>query len=177
MAIVAPIGGVLGLDAASPGIMNRPPRPFDEQIISRPMMVRLFVGGLYMAGAALILTEVGKANYGGLQAGQTMALVSLSLMNIFLALNLRFPEGSAFGRATLANPKFLVAIGWVVLASVLITETGILSNIFDTASLTAEQWGLCLLPGIVLLILGEILKVFLRARHRPEAAAAAPSAV
>ena len=38
-----------------------------------------------------------------------MALVGLSLMNIFLALNLRFPEESAFGRATLSNPKLLWA--------------------------------------------------------------------
>jgi Ca2+-transporting ATPase len=170
MAIVAPIGGVLGLDAASPGIMKRRPRPFNEQIISRPMMARLFVGGLFMAGAALILTEIGKQRYDSLQVGQTMALVGLSLMNIFLALNLRFPEDSAFGRATLANPKFLVAIGWVVVASILITETRILSTIFDAVSLTPEQWLLCLVPGVILLIGGEILKVVLRAQHAaPEA--------
>ena len=130
MAIVAPIGGVMGLDAASPGIMQRQPRPFDEQIIFRPMMARLFVAGLFMAAAALILTEIGKTTYGSLQVGQSMALVGLSLMNIFLALNLRFPEDSAFGRATLANPKFLQAIAWVVIASILITATRLLQNIF-----------------------------------------------
>jgi Ca2+-transporting ATPase len=170
MAIVAPIGGVLGLDAASPGIMQRRPRPFDEQIISRPVMVRLVVDGLFMAGAALVLTEIGKTTYGSLQVGQTMALVGLSLMNIFLALNLRFLEVSAFGRATLANPKFLVAIGWVIVASLLITETRILSTIFGTASLTTEQWWLCLVPGLLLLLLGEIVKFVLRARRSREMA-------
>jgi Ca2+-transporting ATPase len=165
MAIVAPIGGVLGLDAASPCIMNRRPRPFDEQIISRPMMVRLFAAGLFMAASALILTEIGKTTYGSLQVGQSMALVGLSLMNIFLALNLRFPEDSAFGRATLANPRFLQAIAWVVIASILITSAGVLQNIFGTTSLTGEQWGMCLVPGVILLILGEILKLILRARR------------
>jgi Ca2+-transporting ATPase len=131
-----------------------------------------------MAASALILVEVGKQTYGSQQVGQTMALVGLSLMNIFLALNLRFPEDSAFGRATLANPKFLQAIAWVVIASILVTETRILQNAFGTVSLTLEQWGTCLLPGIILLIGGEILKVVLRARRsreesRPMAIAAA----
>ncbi len=177
MAIVAPIGGVLGLDAASPGIMRRRPRRHDEQIISRSMMARLFVGGAFMAAAALILTEIGKTTYGSLQVGQTMALIGLSLMNIFLALDLRFPEDSAFGRATFANPRFLEAIGWVVLASILMTSAGILQAIFGTVSLTVEQWGLCLAPGLVMLAVSELYKVFLRARHRGEEPASTQVAV
>ena len=173
MAIVAPIGGVLGLDAASPGIMARRPRPFNQPIIPRPMMMRLFAGGLFMAGAALILTNIGKTTYGSLQIGQSMALVGLSIMNIFLALNLRFPEDSAFGRATLANPKFLMAIGWVVIASILITSASVLQNIFGTVSLTGEQWGMCVVPGVILLILGELFKVVLRARRPKDAPATA----
>jgi len=176
MAIVAPIGGVMGLDVATPGIMGRRPRPFHEQIISRPMMARLFAAGLFMAAAALILTEVGKQTYGSLQVGQTMALVGLSLMNIFLALNLRFPEDSAFGRATLANPKFLQAIAWIVIASILITEARILQNVFGTVSLTMEQWALCLVPGVLLLLGGEILKVILRARRSQDVPAAGDAA-
>ena len=125
--------------------MLRRPRPFNEPIIPRPMMARLFVGGLFMAGAALILVEIGKTTYGSLQVGQSMALVGLSLMNIFLALNLRFPEDSAFGRATFANPRFLQAIAWVVIASILITSAGVLQNIFGTTSLTGGAVGH--LPG------------------------------
>ena len=149
MAIVAPIGAVMGLDLASPGIMKRRPRPFNEQIIPRSMMLRLLAAGLFMAASALVLTEIGKTSYGSLQVGQTMAIVGLSLMNIFLALNLRFPEDSAFGRATFANPRFLQAIGWVILATLLVTETRILQTAFGTVSLTVEQWGTCLVPGLL----------------------------
>jgi P-type Ca2+ transporter type 2C len=167
MAIVAPIGAVLGLDLASPGIMERRPRPFNEQIINRPMMLRLLAAGLFMAASALVLVEIGKQTYGSLQIGQTMAIVGLSLMNIFLTLNLRFPEDSALGRATLANPKFLQAIAWVVIATLLVTETRILQHAFGTVSLTIDQWGTCLVPGLLLLAGGEILKLILRAR-RPQ---------
>jgi Ca2+-transporting ATPase len=174
MAIVAPIGGVLGLDAASPGIMRRKPRASNAPIIPGSMMLLLFFYGLFMAASALILTQIGKTTYGSLQVGQSMALVSLSLMNIFLALNLRFPEDSAFGRATLANPRFLEAVGWVVIASILITSTGLLNDIFGTVPLTKEQWGLCLIPCVALLAIGELLKVVFRSRR--ERTAAVPSA-
>ena len=109
------------------------------------MMVRLFVAGLFMAAATLVLVQIGKTTYGSLQVGQTMALVGLALMNIFLALNLRFPEDSAFGPATLANPKLLWAFAWVVIASMLITEMPLPPGPLRHHLADAEQWGA--LPG------------------------------
>ncbi len=166
LAIVAPIGAVMGLDLATPGIMDRKPRPFNQPIIVRSMMVRLFLDGLFMAAATLIIVQIGKTTYGSLQVGQTMAIVGLSLMNIFVALNLRYPEESAFGPSTFSNPKLLWAFGWAVIASILITQTKALQELFATLPLTATQWGICLVPGVVLLLLGELLKVVLRARRR-----------
>jgi len=172
MAVVAPIGAVMGLDIATPGIMGRKPRPFNQALIVRSMMGRLFIGGLFMAGSALVLVQIGKTTYDSLEVGQTMALVGLSLMNIFLALNLRFPEDSAFGRATLSNPKLLWAFAWAFIGSMLITQMRVMQDLFHTTPLTANQWAICLLPGVVLLLLGELLKLVLRAvAHRRQASA------
>jgi Ca2+-transporting ATPase len=165
MAVVAPIGAVMGLDVATPGIMRRKPRPFNEAIIVRSMMVRLLVAGLFMAAAALVLVQIGKTTYDSLVVGQTMAVVGLSVMNVFLALNLRFPEDSAFGRETLSNPKLLWAFAWAFLGAMLITQVRVLQDLFHTTPLTGDQWALCLVPGAVLLVLGETLKLILRARR------------
>jgi Ca2+-transporting ATPase len=162
MAVVAPLGAVMGLDVASPGIMRRRPRPFNQAIIIRSMMVRLFVNGLFMAAATLVLVQIGKTTYDSLEVGQTMALVGLSLMNIFLALNLRFPEDSAFGSATLSNPKLLWAFAWAVVGAMLITQMRVLQDLFHTTPLDGRQWAIVLVPGVVLLILGELYKVILR---------------
>ena len=162
MLIVAPIGAMLGLDMASPGIMNRKPRKYDESIISRRMYVRLFIAGAFMAGTTLWIYQMGQVTYGSSQIGQTMGLISLSLMNIFLALNLRFPKDTAFQFATFSNHRLLYAYFWVILGSLLMTETRLFQALFGTVSLTPYQWMICLIPGVVLLILGEIFKVFLR---------------
>jgi Ca2+-transporting ATPase len=169
MAIVAPIGALLGMDTPSPGIMQRKPRPSRQPIIVRSMMVRLAIAGLFMAISALILVDVGKTTYGSLQVGQTMGLVGLSIMNISLCLNLRFPEDSAFGPATLSNSRLLLAFGWAVLGTMLITEAGVLRQMFQTTPLSLDQWEICLIPGVILLFLGEIFKVILRARRRRQA--------
>ena len=166
MAVVAPIGAVMGLDLATPGIMDRKPRPFNQPIIVRSMMVRLFVAGLFMATATLVLVQIGKTAYDSLEVGQTMALVGLGLMNISIALNLRFPEESAFGPSTVSNPKLLWAFAWAVVGSMLITQLRVLQDVFGTVPLTGLQWTLCLVPAVVLLLLGELGKVFLRARRR-----------
>ena len=41
-------------------------------------------------------------------------------------------------------------------------------TVFGTISLTGEQWGICLVPGVILLVRGELLKVVLRARRSRE---------
>jgi len=166
MAIVAPIGAVMGLDLATPGIMDRRPRPFNQPLIVRSMMVRLFVTGLYMAAATLLLVQIGKTSYGGLEVGQSMAVVGLGLMNIFVALNLRYPTESAFGPSTLSNPKLLWAFAWAVIGSMLITQMRVMQDLFGTVPLTGRQWLVCLVPGVVLLLLGELGKLAFRARHR-----------
>ena len=99
------------------------------------------------------------------EVGQTMAVVGLGLINIFLELNLRYPEDSAFGPATLSNPKLLWAFAWAFVGSLLITQMRVLQDLFHTTPLTGAQWAICLVPGVVLLAGGELLKVFLRARR------------
>jgi len=163
--VVAPIGIAFGLDVASPGIMDRKPRKAQEPIINLKMYTRLCITGLFMAAMALYLFQFGKVTYGSSQIGQTMALVSLSLMNIFIALNLRFPKDTAFQPATFLNSRLVYTYIWVIIGSILITETRLFQTIFGTTSLSAYQWFLCLIPGVILLAVGEIFKASLRYRE------------
>jgi Ca2+-transporting ATPase len=130
-----------------------------------------------MAAATLVLVQIGKSTYHSLEVGQTMAVVGLGLMNIFLALNLRFPEDSAFGRVTFSNPKLLWAFAGAVVGSMLITQMRVLQDLFHTTPLTGSQWALCLVPGVNLLAVGELLKIVLRSRRPAEepAVAAVPA--
>ena len=130
------------------------------------MYFRLFITGAFMAGATLSLYQIGHILYGSPHIGQTMALVSLSVMNIFVALNLRFPYDTAFQGSTFSNTRLLYAYLWVLLGTILITETRLFQTLFHTVALTADQWFICIIPGLVLLIIGEIFKAFLKNKTR-----------
>lgn len=166
MLVVAPIGAMFGLDMASPGIMERKPRKYDEEIISKGMYIRLFISGLFMAASTLYIFHIGQTTFGSMQLGQTMGLVTLSLMNIFLALNLRLPSETAFHSATFSNHRLLYAYLWIILSSILITEARVFHELFGTVPLNGYQWGICLLPGILLLIIGESFKRFTSNRNK-----------
>jgi len=166
MLVVASIGIMFGLDMASPGIMNRKPWKINEPIINTRMFALLFITGLFWAAMVLYLFQIGKNTQGSSQIGQAMALVSLSLMSIFVAPNLRFPKDTAFQHAIFSNSRLVYSHIWVVLGSILLMETRLFPSIFGTTSPSAYQWWLCLIPCVILLVVGEIYKASLRYRER-----------
>ena len=133
------------------------------------MMVRLFVAGLFMAAAALILVQIGKTKLRSLEVGQTMApgrpVTDEHLPRAQPALS----RGERLRCSTLLQPDAAsLPSSWAVIGTILITETRILTSLFHTVSLTIDQWLICLVPGVILLILGELFKVVLRARRPHE---------
>jgi hypothetical protein len=105
---VAPIGAVMGFDTATPGIMERKPRPFNQAIIVKSMMTRLFVVGLYMAGAALILFQIGKSTKPWISEANGITLKYHKGRPIGMLLAAVTDEGKSGGLSPLVQP---VAIG------------------------------------------------------------------
>ncbi|HEX5164390.1 MAG TPA: HAD-IC family P-type ATPase, partial [Thermomicrobiales bacterium] len=150
----------LGFDAATPGIMERKPRPADAPILTRALGTRLVTGGLIMAVATLGVVAIGEDRY-ALPVALTMGLVTLSLLHIVAAVSTRSPERHILSRFTISNSRFLILILASVVLTLLVTEISLLQRMFDTVALTSEQWGICLLAtGIVMVVL-ELSKVLL----------------
>ncbi len=160
--IQAPIGGALGLDSPTPGLMKRKPRPANDRIIGRRLGIRLVVAGLIMALFSIGVYQWAKVNTGSTVIAQTMAMVMFSIINIPLALNLRHPEDTIFRMETLSNRHLLLAYGWLILALVLVTEIGLFQRLFDTTSLTLHQWSVCIIAALLFLVVGETLKFIIR---------------
>jgi Ca2+-transporting ATPase len=151
--------------------MERKPRPANAPIVTRAVGVRLVILGLIAAVTTLVVIAYGEDQYESVVA-LTMGLVTLSLMNIIAALEERDPERSVFDRHTVANRRFNLTILGCLALTVLVTELGFLQRIFDTTSLTAEQWGICLLAGLVMVALAEIVKLIMRQTGRASTAPA-----
>ena len=159
-AIDVPLSIGLGFDSASAGLMKRRPRPADAPVLTRPVAIRLIVGGLAIAIATLAVVAYGEDNY-DLIVALTMGVVTLSLVHAVGAITTRDPERTALSPAALINRQFVYMCLLVVVLTVLVTELGFLQRIFDTTSLTIEQWGICLLATGLVLVFYEVAKFVL----------------
>jgi Ca2+-transporting ATPase len=161
-AVQMPIGASLGFDSPTPGLMKRKPRPADEKILTLPLATRLFVVGLVAALLSIIAYAWTESTTGSTTAAQTMAMVMFSILAIPISLSLRHPEDTVFQAETFSNRQLWLAYGWILLILVLVTDIPLLQQIFETESLTPQQWGVCVLAVVLYLVISEILKLILR---------------
>ncbi|MCP5033067.1 MAG: cation-translocating P-type ATPase, partial [Actinomycetia bacterium] len=160
-AVTAPPAIALGRDRASPGIMQRPPRKPGTKIISQARALRVTLIGLTMAAATLTAFALGPNDFTANTAtvAGTMGFVTLSLAHVAAAIANRFELTTSFGPELLSNPRLLRGLGLSIVATVLATELRFLQRWLPTVSLTAAQWGICILAATTVLVVDEGRKI------------------
>jgi Ca2+-transporting ATPase len=167
-AVNAPFGFALGFDKETPGLMDRTPRPRGESVLTRPLLITAGLVGLAMAIATLILTGLGKSEFGSLQIGISIAFTAFTLMMIVAAFECRSVTATVFTLSTFESRQMnYAAVGEFILA-VLATQMDVLRRILGTTDLDMKQFRWALLPPIALLGLWELAK-FVARRRTPRA--------
>ncbi|HET8846400.1 MAG TPA: cation transporting ATPase C-terminal domain-containing protein, partial [Ktedonobacteraceae bacterium] len=159
----------LGLGSPTPGLMQRPPRSAQAQILPLPLAVQLVVIGLVMTAATLgVMQWVLVGMHLSEPVARTMGLTTFSLASIFFALETNDQRRSIFSRETLESRKLLQMCGWALLATFLVTILEFLNRIFAMSNLTVGQWVICIAAGAVVIVIGEIAKIVRRRRPHQE---------
>jgi Ca2+-transporting ATPase len=146
--------------------MERPPRGSKAQILPRSTLMAVVGLGLVIAVGALGMQWVQSSQ--GEVVARTMGLVTFCLAGIFLALEVNDDTGSMFGRATLDNGKLVQMSLFALVATILVSELGLFQKIFVTESLSAVQWGICLVVAALVAVVMEVEKLIRRARSTPQ---------
>jgi Ca2+-transporting ATPase len=158
----------LGLDRGGNDVMTRRPRPIDEKILTKPRWAATGLAAVTMAlGTLAVLAwapgadtaEAGVATVAG-----TMAFNTFVLFQFFNILNVRSEQGTAFNRYTFSNRLLWLALGAVIALQVAVTHVGPFQRLFETTSISAEQWLLCIAVASSVLWLEEARKFVVRRR-------------
>jgi Ca2+-transporting ATPase len=160
----APPGIRLGQDKATPGLMERKPRPANENIITRSLAVWLGLGGLSMAVAALGVMAYFENAGASVEVVRTLGFATFSITHIFAALSYRDPNHSVFTRDTFNNRSLNLALLISILAIFLPTELGFLSRSMELVSLPFEGWLFCVVVASLTLWVSEGYKLIARLR-------------
>ena len=160
--ISAPFGVALGLDQALPGLMRLRPRPSDESIMTRGVLLTSGLVGLYMAIVLDALIAFGKSHYGTTAVGSSIGLTAFGLMLVVAAYESRSVSLTALASDTFDNAR----MNWIALVElalvVMITQMDLFNRLLDTVPLTAGQFGLALAAAVLLLALWEVGKLIAR---------------
>ncbi|MGD8624031.1 MAG: cation-translocating P-type ATPase [Anaerolineae bacterium] len=136
----------LGMEKGDPDIMIQKPRPVNEPIINRNMIVGIAVQTVAITVAVLIAFRLGLSD--GETHARTMAFATLSISELLRAYTSRSERYSVFAIGVFSNRW----MQWAVLTSLVILMAIIyvpfLDPIFDTTFLTLQDW-LVMLPLIL----------------------------
>jgi Ca2+-transporting ATPase len=162
--VQVPIAIALGFDEPLPGLMERKPRPLSQPVLSRGQWMRILFLGILMAVGTLVLEAYYEVTNPTLAL--TMAMVVFSLLNIAIGLSNRSETGTVFTRELLSDRRQLMLYGISFLAAYLATELGFLQRMLGTTSLTLQQWLIGFAMALILVLIDEVIKLFIRRKPR-----------
>jgi Ca2+-transporting ATPase len=157
----------LGVDPADDGLMEQPPRPVGEGVLTPRMWRGIALVGVIMATGTLLVLDAslpgGFVNGSGdLRYAQTMAFTTLMLFQIFNVVNARSDEESAFVHL-FTNRWLWAAVGLSLALQVAVVHVPLLQRAFGTVGLSGEDWFYCVVVASSVLWLREISKLIGRA--------------
>jgi Ca2+-transporting ATPase len=170
----------LGVDPPDDGLMEQPPRPVGEGVLTARMWRGIvFVGIVMAAGTLFVLDASLPGGYfggvGDLRYAQTMAFTTLMLFQMFNVINSRSDERSAFVHL-FTNGWLWAAIGGSIALQVLVVHVPFLQTAFGTVGLTATDWIFCIAVSSSVLWFREASKLVTRAVATPVAPSASTQA-
>ena len=155
-------------------VMDQPPRPADEPVITRRMWRSIFFVGAVMATGTLLVLDASLPGgvidgSGSIGYGQTMAFTTLMLFQLFNAFNARSDERSAFD-GLFTNRWLWGAVGLSIALHAAVVYLPFLQQAFSTTALSAGDWLTCAAVASSVLWTSELVKAARRAGDRRAAA-------
>jgi Ca2+-transporting ATPase len=160
----------LGIDPASPGLMDRPPRSKHEGVITAQMWRGIVFVGLVMAVGTLLVLDASLPGglidgTGDIQYAQTMAFTTLMMFQLFNVFNARSDVASAFSAGP-RNRWLWAGLGLSLALHAAAIYVPFLQHAFSTRSLAAADWAVAAGTASSVLWLRELQKWIIRRRAR-----------
>jgi magnesium-transporting ATPase (P-type) len=153
----------LAFEPPEPGVMQRPPRPPAEPLITKLLLARVVYVSLLMMGMAFWVFDWQLARGQSLEAARTAAVNMLVVGELVYLFNSRHFVAHSLSRDTLtANPIALWASVVLIVLQLAFTYAPPLQFMFRTVPLDVASWALILGLGLVKFLAVEAEKAVLR---------------
>ncbi len=153
----------LGYGEPSTGLMERKPRPSNEALLSRTLLIWLVIAGGVMGLSTLGVLYWANKAFADPEVARTMGMITFSVSNVAFSFVTKDERHSVFSLDLVGDRPFLFATAASILTIVLVPNLGFLRRLLDTTTLTLEQWAICIVVGLLILVVGEVRKLVWKA--------------
>ena len=149
----------LGLEPIRPDLLKHKPTRRNENIISKKMLLRIFVNGIFIS--VIFMLQHFKNFLGAAPEEEATVLFTLFvLFQLFNAFNCRELDDTPMFKNLLKNKLMLGVFLLVLILQGIITQFG--AAVFETVPLSTAMWGKMLLTAFTVIILNEGIKAVKR---------------
>ena len=153
-------GLALTAEPAEKGIMQRAPRPPEENIFAHGMWQHIVWVGLFIGGISIAAMAWGISR--NVTYWQTMVFTVLTVSQLFHSLAVRSESASLFSIGVFSNPPMLGAVMLTLLLQLAVIYLPALNDIFYTQPLPMFDLAVCLALSSLVLFAVEIEKWLVR---------------
>lgn len=148
----------LGLDPADNNIMKRKPRNSRKSLFADGLWSQIITEGMMLGFLTLVAFYIGYKNF-GLEVGRTMAFLSLGILELVHAFNIRSEE-SIFKINIFSNKYLIAAFILGVLLQISVVLIPQFAIIFKLQLLTKNQWIYTIVISLLPIFIIEFQKYF-----------------
>jgi magnesium-transporting ATPase (P-type) len=131
----------LAFEPGEPAVMDQPPRPAQEALLTRPLLTRIVFVSLLMLVVTLAVFEWELQQGSSLETARTAAVSVLVAAEIAYLYQARHYTKSALATETVSgNRAALVVTGLLIVLQLLFVYFGPMQSVFDTTPLSAVSW-------------------------------------
>lgn len=149
----------LGLEPNYDDLMSRPPTKRNESIVSKPMLGRIAITGIYMS--VVFLCQYVFNFLGATEAQMPTVLFTLfTLFQLFNAFNCRELHSTSIFKNLLKNKLMLLVVGCTFILQIMIIQFA--GAFFGTIPLDLMMWLKIFGVAVTVVVLSELIKMFWR---------------
>ena len=154
----------LAFEPGEPGQLDMPPRPPQEGIFHRPVLIRMITIGAFLGIVTLAVFWWFYQSTGDLVLSQSIAMTQMVIFQFFHVANCRSLHRSVFSISPFSNRWLFFAVTAALIAHVAILYISPLQVLFQTAPLSGQHWLIVSLIALSIIAVVELDKVWLRHR-------------
>lgn len=155
----------LSFERPESGVMSRPPQAPGTPVLSGFLVWRIVFVALLMIGGGFALYFWEMTQGSSVELGRTVVVNALVMCEIVYLFNCRYLTASVCSyQGMLGNRYVLLAVGLLLLLQLLFTYSPVMQQLFGTTALDAAAWGRIAAVSILLFLIIEFEKYWLRKR-------------